>query len=89
MKNWLRTRLNKNYGVILNVDNSMLENDGKFLTIKIPLVELEKFGLGIEPNETTIYKFNNEKDTISGILGRITINKYKPGFNIFFEESKN
>ncbi len=78
--------LNKNYGVILNVSNSTITNDGEYLTIKIPKEEILKFGKQIVPGENAKYFLsNNSYESISGVLTSVVEIKDK-GFTIYLNE---
>jgi hypothetical protein len=72
--------LTKNYGIIINVDNSVISNDGEHITIKIPVESFDKFNNEIiNESETT------KHETSMGLLlgkSELEFVKGQKGFKI-------
>ena len=61
IKNILRTYLNKDIGLILNLSNCTFKNDGENVHIIIPIKELDKFGGKIESHSETSHFWNKDQ----------------------------
>lgn len=80
LKNKLRSYLCKDVGFIMNTDNGIIKNDGKNLTIIIPLKSFEKYGYNIiNESETTIHKRTNGEIVIGKSIATM---KENGGFDV-------
>jgi hypothetical protein len=88
----LRNYLNKDIGIIMNVDNSEIRNEGGYITIKIPLKSFLKYGSDIinESNTTRHVVLGKDDDgtinpnkniTMEG-KSTLNINQNKDGFTL-------
>ncbi|MEA3430167.1 MAG: hypothetical protein U9R08_02760 [Nanoarchaeota archaeon] len=57
--NKLRDYLNKDIGIILNLDNCNIFNTGKHIVVKIPHKSFEKYKCNIVSAGRTRYRLNN------------------------------
>jgi hypothetical protein len=70
-----------NAGIILNVDNSVIENNGKSIIITIPHQSFDKFGTTII-NESFTTKHTLKNNKIVFGKSRVKFIKGKKGFTI-------
>ena len=83
--NKLRSYLNKDVGIIVNLDGCLLENTGKMVILKIPFKSFEKYGLNIiNESETTRHVLKNE----TTLIGKSQLELSKKGGFIIKEIEK-